>query len=77
MFAYLHGVAVTPNGRLVCVSWNYGLRIFYYVCFPDGTVCNSYKEAALKRGLLDDDQRLMSVYVKVPHVLCQENSCLQ
>ena len=25
------GVAITPNGRLVCVSWNgnYGLQIFY------------------------------------------------
>ena len=25
---------------------------------PDGTVCNSYKEAALERGLLDDDQEI-------------------
>ena len=25
------GVAITPNGRLVCVTWNmnYGLQIFY------------------------------------------------
>ena len=23
---------------------------------PDGTVCNSYKEASLERGLLDDEQ---------------------
>ena len=31
MFHFPTGVAVTPNGRLVCVSWNqnYGLQIFY------------------------------------------------
>ena len=31
MFDGPEGVAVTPNGRLVCVSdnWNYGLQIFY------------------------------------------------
>ena len=31
MFSYLKGVAMTPNGRLVCVSYNenYGLQIFY------------------------------------------------
>ena len=31
MFYELHGIAVTPNGRLVCVSENknYGLQIFY------------------------------------------------
>ena len=32
MFDYPHGVAITPNGSLVCVSWNeyyYGLRLFY------------------------------------------------
>ena len=31
MFSYPRGVAITPNGRLVCVSWNnnYGLQIFY------------------------------------------------
>ena len=31
MFKYPQGVAITPNGRLVCVSWNwyYGLQIFY------------------------------------------------
>ena len=31
MFSYPRGVAVTPNGRLVCVSWNenYGLQIFF------------------------------------------------
>ena len=31
MFYHLVGVAITPNGRLVCVSWNgnYGLQIFY------------------------------------------------
>ena len=31
MFYYPRGVAVTPNGRLVCVSWNenYGLQILY------------------------------------------------
>ena len=31
MFFQPTGVAITPNGRLVCVSWNenYGLRIFY------------------------------------------------
>ena len=23
---------------------------------PDGTVCDTYKEAALRRGLLEDDQ---------------------
>ena len=30
MFNSPQGVAVTPNGRLVCVSWNenYGLQIF-------------------------------------------------
>ena len=29
MFDYPTGVAITPNGRLVCVSWNwnYGLQI--------------------------------------------------
>ena len=25
---------------------------------PDGTVCNSYKETALERGMLDDDQEI-------------------
>ena len=25
---------------------------------PDGTVCNSYKEAALEHGLLDDDKQI-------------------
>ena len=31
MFCYPTGVAVTPNGKLVCVSWNwnYGLQIFF------------------------------------------------
>ena len=31
MFFFPQGVAITPNGRLVCVSWNknYGLQIFY------------------------------------------------
>ena len=31
MFSDPRGVAITPNGRLVCVSWNmnYGLQIFY------------------------------------------------
>ena len=31
MFYYPYGVAITPNGRLVCVSWNenYGLQIFH------------------------------------------------
>ena len=31
MFYKLQGVAITPNGRLVCLSWNenYGLQIFY------------------------------------------------
>ena len=31
MFSYPTGVAITPNGRLVCVSYNenYGLQIFY------------------------------------------------
>ena len=31
MFSNPKGVAITPNGRLVCVSWNenYGLQIFY------------------------------------------------
>ena len=31
MFSYPYGVAITPNGRLVCVSWNdnCGLQIFY------------------------------------------------
>ena len=31
MFLYPHGVAITPNRRLVCVSWNsnYGLQILY------------------------------------------------
>ena len=24
---------------------------------PDGTVCDTYKEAALRRGLLEDDQK--------------------
>ena len=30
MFYYPKGVAITPNGRLICVSdnWNYGLQIF-------------------------------------------------
>ena len=31
MFFSPRGVAITPNGRLVCVSWNeiYGLQTFY------------------------------------------------
>ena len=31
MFSYPRGVAITPNGRLVSVSYNenYGLQIFY------------------------------------------------
>ena len=31
MFSYPAGVAITPNGRIVCVSYNknYGLQIFY------------------------------------------------
>ena len=31
MFYYPKGVAITPNGKLICVSWNenYGLQIFY------------------------------------------------
>ena len=31
MFNYPSGIAVTPNGRLLCVSWNknYGLQIFF------------------------------------------------
>ena len=30
MFEYPMGVAITPNGRLICVSWNWnGLQIFY------------------------------------------------
>ena len=31
VFYYPHGVAITPNGRLVCVSWNMncGLQLFY------------------------------------------------
>ena len=36
MFYYPQGVSITPNGRLVCVSWNenYGLQIFtsLFVC---------------------------------------------
>ena len=30
-FEYPYGVAITPNGRLVCVSWNenYGIQILY------------------------------------------------
>ena len=30
-FEYLQGVAISPNGRLICVSWNdsYGPQIFY------------------------------------------------
>ena len=31
MFKYPQGVAITPNGRSVCVSWNYncGIQIFF------------------------------------------------
>ena len=35
---------------------------------PDGTVCNFYKDVALKRDLLDDDQEVDECLSLAPHV---------